>query len=91
MIWKWEDDGKKWTPYSDDINKDICKAFKEGKLKANFTQNGTKFEIIFSRMVQRNSITCWERRIRLEPDGDDGGNHNPDYNLCKDCDIDWNA
>ena len=74
VIWEWEDDGSKWTPYSDDINEEISKSFQAGNDKMHFTTKGTKFEVIFSRMVQRNAVSCWERRIRTKPDSDaDGG------------------
>ncbi|XP_065064179.1 poly [ADP-ribose] polymerase 2-like [Rhopilema esculentum] len=70
LIWEWEDDGNRWTTYSDDLCKEISENFKEGKLKAPFVNNGTKFEAIFSRMVQRNKLSCWERQIRLKPNSE---------------------
>eukprot|EP00112_Aurelia_sp_Birch-Aquarium-sp1_P002057 Seg1224.3 transcript_id=Seg1224.3/GoldUCD/mRNA.D3Y31 product=Poly protein_id=Seg1224.3/GoldUCD/D3Y31 len=71
LSWEWEADGPTWTAYADDINKEITDAFKSGKQKAPFSDNGKKFEVVFSRMVQRNAITCWERQIRLKEASDD--------------------
>lgn len=71
LSWEWEADGPTWTAYADDVNKEITDAFKSGKQKAPFSDNGKKFEVVFSRMVQRNAITCWERQIRLKEASDD--------------------
>ena len=71
LNWQWEADGPKWTTFADDINKEITDAFKSGKQKVPFSDSGKKFEVVFSRMVQRNAVTCWERQIRLKEASDD--------------------
>ena len=71
--WQWEDDGHVWKPFSDDIAKEIKDAFISKMKKTKVEINDVKFDIIFERMVQRNSKTFWERRIRVSNDMDDGG------------------
>ncbi|XP_047132029.1 poly [ADP-ribose] polymerase 2 isoform X1 [Hydra vulgaris] len=71
--WEWEDDGHKWTKFDNSLNNDIADAFKNGVQKTKLLITDKKFEIIFDRMVQRNLTTCWERRIRANKNGEDGG------------------
>ena len=67
IVWEWEDDGHVWKQFSSNIMKEIEDAFKAEMKKTKIEINQTKFDIIFERMVQRNSKTFWERRIRVAP------------------------
>jgi len=51
----------------------IREGFDSGLQKMDMIINDLKFNIIFERMVQRNSKTYWERRMRATREGDDGG------------------
>ena len=68
IAWEWEDDGHVWKPFSSNIRKEIEDAFKSEMKKTKIEINRIKFDIIFERMVQRNSKTFWERRIRVAPE-----------------------
>ncbi len=67
MVWEWEGDGSNWTAYDENMNKEINTAFKSGKPKIALTNKTTKLEVIFARLVQRNTATGWERRVRIKP------------------------
>lgn len=73
IFWEWENDGKVWSRFSDEHMKAIRDGFDSGLQKMDMFINDLKFNIIFERMVQRNSKTYWERRIRATRDGDDDG------------------
>jgi len=75
IIWEWEGDGSTWTSFSPVHTKALDDGFKGGMLKMDILVHDMKFNIIFERMVQRNSKTYWERRIRARNGGDedDGG------------------
>ena len=73
VIWEWEDDGSKWTKYDSTTSKKIHDAFTSSQIKTSFTNNGVQFDVLLDRMVQRNSKTFWERRIRANIQGEDGG------------------
>ncbi|CAM9797730.1 unnamed protein product [Lampetra planeri] len=70
--WYWEDDGKNWTPYSDEQNEIICNAFRTSKKTVSIKlASGIAFKVIFDNMVQQNSQSAFKRRIRLAlEDGD---------------------
>jgi len=71
--WQWEDDGNVWSDFSQKLITEIDTAFKNGLQKIKVDINDVKFDILFERMVQRNSTTFWERRIRATNQDDDGG------------------
>ena len=73
ITWQWEDDGHIWKPFSPSIMKEVEEAFKSEMKKAKIEINKIKFDIIFERMVQRNSKTFWERRIRVVSGQDENG------------------
>ena len=72
-FWEWEDDGRTWKKFSGDLTSEIENGFKNEMQKMKVKINDHPFDIIFERMVQRNSKTFWERRIRANIEGQDGG------------------
>ena len=64
MIWEYEGDKSKWTKYSDDQLRSISDAFKDGKTEVSINDGKADVTVIFSRMVQRNQKSSWEKRIR---------------------------
>ena len=55
------------------MTEEIEEGFKKSLQKIKIKINDHPFDIIFERMVQRNSKTFWERRIRANVEGEDGG------------------
>eukprot|EP00794_Sanderia_malayensis_P018644 gene18644-20525_t len=67
VVWEFMGEGNFWTEFESNINKEINEAFKNRKDKITVMIKTTKFDIIFSnRMVQKNAITGWEKRIRIK-------------------------
>ena len=73
IVWEWENDGSVWTSFSPVHTSAIHDAFKSGLKKMDIFIHDLKFNVIFERMVQRNSKTYWERRIRARGSEDDDG------------------
>lgn len=73
VFWEWEDDGHTWKKFSGDLAAEIENGFKSKMQKIKVKINDHPFDMIFERMVQRNSKTFWERRIRANIEGQDGG------------------
>lgn len=73
VFWEWEDDGHTWKKFSGDLAAEIENGFKSKMQKIKVKINDHPFDMIFERMVQRNSKTFWERRIRATIEGQDGG------------------
>ncbi|XP_052061319.1 poly [ADP-ribose] polymerase 2-like [Mytilus californianus] len=64
--WEWEGDKSTWTKYSDDKNENITDAFNSKKPSMSFdVAGGASLEVVFDKMVQKNSKTGWSRRVRL--------------------------
>ncbi|VDI78312.1 poly [ADP-ribose] polymerase, partial [Mytilus galloprovincialis] len=64
--WEWEGDKSTWTKYSDDKNESITDAFNLKKPSMSFdVAGGASLEVVFDKMVQKNSKTGWSRRVRL--------------------------
>ncbi|XP_071151573.1 E3 ubiquitin-protein ligase DTX4-like, partial [Mytilus edulis] len=64
--WEWEGDKSTWTKYSDDKNESITDAFNLKKPSMSFdVVGGASLEVVFDKMVQKNSKTGWSRRVRL--------------------------
>lgn len=64
--WEWEGDKSIWTQYSDDKNENITDAFSSKQSSMKFdVADGSSLEVLFDKMVQKNSKTGWSRRVRI--------------------------
>lgn len=70
--WQWEADGGKWTDFSDDHQQELSDGLTSSQASIVLTIPNTtpavKMRVLYSRMVQANDRTGYERSIRcLDP------------------------
>ena len=83
VIWEWEGDGGKWTPFSNDHSRILCEALTNGDEDVTLqVSTGVKMRIRFDAMTQTNVRTGWQRNIRCvspptsSPSPPSSGTHN---------------
>ncbi|CAL1532290.1 unnamed protein product [Lymnaea stagnalis] len=63
---EWEGDKSKWVRYAKRLNKSLCDAFNAGKKQIQLkVPTGALLTVVFDKMIQKNSKTGWERKVRV--------------------------
>jgi len=62
--WEYESGKNKWTKYTFEQNKELTSGLKEGKETVEINQNKATVAIVFEKMVQRNTKSGFEKRVR---------------------------
>ena len=65
MVWEWEEDGGKWSPFSADHSQLLSEALIAGDSDTTVqVAPSVKMKIRFDAMTQTNTKTGWQRNIR---------------------------
>lgn len=73
--WEWEGDGGTWTSYTADLCMQLTDALNAGKKYMELKlPTGVVLKVMFERMVQKNKVTGWDRRVRrcVKHESDEG-------------------
>ena len=71
--WEFEGDRRQWMAFSEENNNSINETHNDtSKSSVKLTVNSVLLEIKLDKMVQRNCMTGWERRIRCAVKDDSG-------------------
>ncbi|XP_077317278.1 poly [ADP-ribose] polymerase 2 isoform X2 [Lithobates pipiens] len=64
--WEWLNDGDMWMAYTAELNKQINQAFSAGKQTVKVSPAvGVPLQVDFKKMIQKNTKTGYQRKIRL--------------------------